>query len=186
MGEVNRNIQEIAGAVQEQSAATSEISHGVRQAAHGTEDVVAHMPGAVETRVPILLTETASSSAVAARVCTFAEASTEAEATTPTRSLVSLASVDRVRTVSCVCRALSAEDAGDRATELVNQFLGPLLGGMPALDLANVTFKRRAIGIFRSMRTHEAPLAARPPGSESRARSCSPKALSLWLKLPLG
>lgn len=45
MGEVNRNTQEIAGAVQQQSAATSEISRSVRQAARGTEDVVAHMPG---------------------------------------------------------------------------------------------------------------------------------------------
>jgi methyl-accepting chemotaxis protein len=45
MGEVNKNTQEIAGAVQQQSAATSEISHSVRQAARGTEDVVAHMPG---------------------------------------------------------------------------------------------------------------------------------------------
>jgi methyl-accepting chemotaxis protein len=45
MGEVNKNTQEIAGAVQRQSAATSEISHSVRQAARGTEDVVAHMPG---------------------------------------------------------------------------------------------------------------------------------------------
>ena len=45
MGEVNRNTQEIAGAVQQQSAATSENSHSVRQAARGTEDVVAHMPG---------------------------------------------------------------------------------------------------------------------------------------------
>jgi methyl-accepting chemotaxis protein len=31
MGEVNKNTQEIAGAVQQQSAATSEISHSVRQ-----------------------------------------------------------------------------------------------------------------------------------------------------------
>ena len=45
MGEVNKNTQEIAGAVQQQSAATSQISHSVRQAARGTEDVVAHMPG---------------------------------------------------------------------------------------------------------------------------------------------
>jgi len=45
MGEVNKNTQEIAGAVQQQSAATSEISHSVRQAARGTEDVAAHMPG---------------------------------------------------------------------------------------------------------------------------------------------
>jgi len=45
MGEVNKNTQEIAGAVQQQSAATSEISHSVRQTARGTEDVVAHMPG---------------------------------------------------------------------------------------------------------------------------------------------
>jgi len=45
MGDVNKNTQEIAGAVQQQSAATSEISHSVRQAARGTEDVVAHMPG---------------------------------------------------------------------------------------------------------------------------------------------
>jgi methyl-accepting chemotaxis protein len=45
MGEVNRNTQEIAGAVQQQSAATSENSHSVREAARGTEDVVAHMPG---------------------------------------------------------------------------------------------------------------------------------------------
>lgn len=36
MGEVNKNTQEIAGAVQQQSAATSEISHSVRQAARGT------------------------------------------------------------------------------------------------------------------------------------------------------
>lgn len=45
MGDVNKNTQEIAGAVQQQSAATSEISHSVRQAARGTEDVAAHMPG---------------------------------------------------------------------------------------------------------------------------------------------
>jgi methyl-accepting chemotaxis protein len=46
MGDVNKNTQEIAGAVQQQSAAaTSEISHSVRQAAGGTEDVVADMPG---------------------------------------------------------------------------------------------------------------------------------------------
>ena len=45
MGEVNKNTQEIAGAVQQQSAATSEISHSVRQAARGTEVVAAHMPG---------------------------------------------------------------------------------------------------------------------------------------------
>ena len=44
MGDVNKNTQEIAGAVQQQSAATSEISHSVRQAARGTEDVAAHMP----------------------------------------------------------------------------------------------------------------------------------------------
>jgi len=42
MGDVNKNTQEITGAVQQQSA-TCEISHGVRQAARGTEDVVAHM-----------------------------------------------------------------------------------------------------------------------------------------------
>jgi len=45
MGDVNKNTQEIAGAVQQQSAATSEISHSVRKAARGTEDVTAHMPG---------------------------------------------------------------------------------------------------------------------------------------------
>jgi len=45
MGDVTKNTQEIAVAVQQQSAATSEISHSVRQAARGTEDVVAHMPG---------------------------------------------------------------------------------------------------------------------------------------------
>jgi methyl-accepting chemotaxis protein len=48
MGDVNKNTQEIAGAVQQQSAATSEISHSVRQAARGTEDVVAHMPGVTQ------------------------------------------------------------------------------------------------------------------------------------------
>jgi hypothetical protein len=64
---------------------------------------------AVETCVPISPTETASSSAVAATVCTLAEASSEAEATTLTRSLVSLATVDRARAVSSIVRALSAK-----------------------------------------------------------------------------
>jgi methyl-accepting chemotaxis protein len=36
MGDVNKNTQEIAVAVQQQSAATSEISHSVRQAARGS------------------------------------------------------------------------------------------------------------------------------------------------------
>ena len=64
---------------------------------------------AVDTRVPISPTETASSSAVAATVCTLAEASSEAEATTLTRSLVSLATVDSARAVSSMVRALSAK-----------------------------------------------------------------------------
>ena len=64
---------------------------------------------AVETRVPISPTDTASSWAVAATVCTLADASSEAEATTPTRSLVSLAKVESERAVSSMDRALSAK-----------------------------------------------------------------------------
>src|SRR4029079_19121453 len=45
MGEVNRNTQEIAGAVQQQSAANSEMSHNGGQAERRTEDLVAHLPG---------------------------------------------------------------------------------------------------------------------------------------------
>ena len=64
---------------------------------------------AVETRVPISPTDTASSSAVAATVCTFADASSDPEATEVTRSLVSDATLDSARAVSSMVRALSAK-----------------------------------------------------------------------------
>ena len=42
---MNKNTQEIAGALQQHSAAMSESSHSVYQTARGAEDLVAHMPG---------------------------------------------------------------------------------------------------------------------------------------------
>jgi hypothetical protein len=64
---------------------------------------------AVDTRSPMSPTETASSSAVAATVCTLAEASSDADATAVTRSLVSEATFDSTRAVSSIVRALSAK-----------------------------------------------------------------------------
>ena len=63
---------------------------------------------AVATREPMSLNDMASSSAVAATDCTFAEASSDADATV-TRSFVSVATLDSTRAVASIFLALSAK-----------------------------------------------------------------------------